>query len=276
MLIKIEARNRRGDILVMPFDDFDSGLAVTDIEGLDPTKATLVSSGFAGKDGAQYYSSRREPRNLKLKLDLIPDFQETSAKSLRQQLYRFFMPKTEVTLRLYDTLGSYVDILARVESFVSPLFTRDPTAELSLMCFDPDFFDPNPFTIDGTTVVGSTAPMTKINYLGTVETGILFTLNLSQSISSFSITHLTPGGDTYKLDFAESLLAGDKLVISTISGSMGASLTRNNSLTSLLWGISPQSKWLELEGPGENQIRVSSTIDNIPWSIQYVTRHGGL
>jgi hypothetical protein len=277
MLSKVEVRNRQGDTLVMPFDDFDNGLAIADIEGLDPTKATLVSSGFAGIDGAQYYSSKREPRNLKLKIELVPDFVNTTARSLRQKLYQFLMPKTEVTLRFYEALGSYYDIVGRVEEFSAPLFTKDPVADISLMCFDPDFFDPNPVTVNGLTVTGSTVTMTTIPYLGTVETGMLFTLNLDRPISSFSIVHQTPAGDTYQLDFAETLLAGDKLVISTISGSKGASLTRNNTITSILWGVSPQARWLELEGgPGENKLRVSASAAGIPWSIQYVTRLGGL
>jgi len=276
MLTKVEVRNRQGDSLMMPFEDFDSGLGVAEIEGLDPTKATLVSSGFAGQDGAQYYNSKREPRNLKLKIELIPDFVNTSVRSLRQQLYRFLMPKTEVTLRFYEDLGSYVDVVGRVEEFKAPLFTDDPVADISLMCFDPDFFDPNPFTVNGLTVIGSDVTMTTIPYLGTVETGFLFTLELDRNISAFSIVHQVPSGFTYQLEFAETLLAGDRVLISTIAGSKGASLTRSSVVSSLLWGVSPLSKWLELEGPGDNLIRVSSSAAGIPWNIQYVTRHGGL
>lgn len=276
MLTKIEVRNRQGDLLMLPLGDFENGFGVADIEGLDPTKATLVSSGFAGQDGEQYYSSKREPRNLKLKIDIIPDYVDTTARLLRQQLYRFLMPKTEATLRFYDELGSYVDIVGRVEEFNSPLFTQDPVADISLMCFDPDFFDPNPFTITGVTVTGSDVTMKTVPYLGSVESGILFTMNLDRNVNGFSIVHQVPDGSTYQLDFTDVLLAGDKLVISTIAGSKGASLTRNNTVSSRLWGVSPQAKWLEFEGPGNNLIRVSASAAGIPWNIQYVNRYGGL
>lgn len=276
MLTKVEVRNRQGDSLILPLEDFDNGFGVADIEGLDPVKATLVSSGFAGQDGEQYYSSKREKRNIRLKIEMIPDFVDTSVRLLRQQLYRYLMPKTEVTLRFYEDLGSYVDIVGRVEEFKAPLFSKDPVADISLLCFDSDFFDPNPFTKSGITVTGSDVTMTTIPYLGSVESGVLFTLNLDRPIGGFSIVHQVPDGSTYQLDFAETLLAGDKLVISTISGAKGASLTRNNNISSMLWGISPQAKYLELEGPGDNKIRVSASAAGIPWNIQYVNRHGGL
>lgn len=276
MLTKIEVRNRRGDALILPFEDWDSGYGVAGIEGLDPTKATIVTSGIAGQDGVQHYSSKREPRSLKLKLELIPDFVDTSVQSLRQQLYRYLMPKSDVTLRFFDHLGSYVDVVGVVEDFNGPLFTQDPVADIDIFCSDPDFFDPNPFSKSGVTVTGSDVTMTTVPYLGSVESGILFTMNLDRNLNAFSIVHQTPSGSTYQLDFAETLLAGDKLVISTISGSKGASLTRNNAISSVLWGVSPQAKYLELEGPGDNLIRVSATAAGIPWNIQYVNRHGGL
>lgn len=276
MLAKVELRNRRGASLMLPLEDLENGFGIQEIDGLDPVEAILVSTGFAGADGEQYYSAKRAKRNITMKIDLIPDFDTTTAKSLRMQLYQFLMPKKEVTLRFHDSLGSYVDIVGRVESLDAPLFSSDPQANASILCFDPDFFDPESFKTDGVTVAATTSTTTPINYLGSVETGFLFTLSPQQAVNSFSIMHTTPSGDAYQLDFAEALLAGDKLVISTISGAKGVSLTRAGTVSSRLWGINPQSKWLELEGPGVNDIRVVSSVVNLPWSIEYVTRHGGL
>lgn len=279
MLVKVEFRNRRGASLVIPFEDLENGFGVASIEGLDPVEATLVSAGFAGVDGEQYYSAKRAKRNIKMKIDIIPDFENTTPKTLRNKLYEFLMPKKEVTVRFHDSLGSYVDIVGRVESLDAPLFTSDPVADVSILCFDPDFFDPISFKEEGVTVAGS-APietsMTTIGYLGSVEAGFIFRLKPQKPISSFSIEQQTPGGDTYKLDFADSLVANDELIISTISGSKGVSLTRGGSVSSLLRALSPQSKWLELEGPGDNWIRVVSSVTGVPWSIEFVNRYGGL
>lgn len=277
MLAKLEIRNRQGSLLVLPFEDVENGLIVTEITGLDPTKATLVSTSVAGQDGAQHQSSKREARNMQIKLDLEADYQTTSVRSLRQRLYTFLMPKTEVSLRFYESLGSYVDIQGVVEDFQAPLFTRDPEATITLQCFDPDFIDPSPFSESGLTVSGTTLTMTDVPYLGSVESGFLFTMDLDRPATTFTIVHQTPNGDTYTLDFAETLLAGDQLKISTIAGAKGATLKRDNVISSILWGVSPTSKYLELEpGAGSNLIRVSASSAGIPWKVEYVNRYGGL
>lgn len=278
MLAKIQVTNRQGNLLTLPFDDVENGLIVEEISGLDPTKATLVSSSIAGQDGTQHQSSKREARDIVIKLALEADYVNTTVKSLRQRLYNYFMPKTQVTLRFYEDLGSYVDIVGIIESFDSPLFTPEPEATISIHCDDPDFFDPSPFTVSGLSVSGSTG-MTNVAYMGSVETGFLFTMNLDRNLTGFSIVHQVPNGDTYSLDFypPTTLLAGDRVTISTISGTKGATLRRASVDSSLLYAVSPTSKWLELEpGVGNNLIRVSAPAAGIPWNIQYVTRHGGL
>lgn len=274
MLTRIEVRTRQGTMLNLPLEDVDNGLIVDEIEGLDPVKATLVSSSSAQADGEQYHSSKREKRNLKLKLALEPDYITTSVKSLRQRLYTFLMPKTESTLRFHDSDGTYVDIQARVEDFKSPLFTKDPQVDISLIAFDPDFIDPNPVTKSGmsTPVVDA---FTEIDYKGSVNAGILFKLSVNRDISSFVLVQQAPDQTTRELEFVATLLANDVVTISTIPGAKGATLTRANNVTSILNGVSPQSNWIALE-QGINKFRVAIAGTGIPWEVQYVTRYGGL
>jgi hypothetical protein len=149
MLTRVEVRTRRGTLLNLPLDDVENGLVINEIQGLDPVKATLVSSSFANQDGEQFHSSKREKRNIKLKMGLEPDYVLTTVKALRNRLYDFLMPQSEVTLRFYDDDGSYADIVGTVESNDAPVFTKDPGADISIVCFNPDFFDPNPVTESG-------------------------------------------------------------------------------------------------------------------------------
>ncbi len=100
MLVSLEVITRQFQSLLLPLNEVLNGFAVESIEGLEPVKATLVSSSFAQIDGAQYHSSRREPRNIKLKMGLEPDYVTDSVRDLRHRLYGFLMPKSEVTLRL--------------------------------------------------------------------------------------------------------------------------------------------------------------------------------
>lgn len=273
MLVRVEARTRQGALLDMPLEDSSNGLVVQEIEGLDPVKATLVSSSFAQSDGEQYHSSRREARDLKLTLGLEPDYVSSTVQDLRRRLYSFFMPKLEVMLRFHMDDGSYVDIWGRVESFGSPLFTREPAVDISLRCFNPDFFDPNPVTRSEMSTDVDVDIL--VEYEGTVETGVLFDFAIDRDLTAFTIYHRPPDGTLRTLDFASALYDGDRLRISTSPGAKSAILTRGGSDTSVLYGISPQSNWIELQ-PGDNHIRVYAIGLGVPYTLEYTNKYGGL
>lgn len=274
MLTAVEARTRQGDLLTLPLET-PSGFIVADIDGLDPVKATLVSSSFANQDGEQYQSARREARNIKLKIDLDPDesLNET-VRDLRRKLYRFFMPKSEVKLTFILTEGLDVEITGRVESFETDHFSQEPAVDISIMCFDPDFIDPIPVTIPGTTVSDETPRI--ITYDGTVETGITLVINVNRVLPDFTVYHTPPDDVTRTLEFDNyPLAAGDVLTISTVAGAKGATLVRAGTSSSVLYGISPQSNWIELV-PGDNNLRVYAEGAAVPLSIEYTNKYGGL
>jgi hypothetical protein len=274
MLTRVEVQTDRGTQLTLPLEDTGNGFIVANIDGVDPVKAVLVSSSFAGVDGEKYHSARREKRNIKLQLDFNPDYVTTTMESLRTKLYSFLMPKSEVNLRFYYDSGLYVDILGVVESFDDPLFVKDPDATISLICFDPDFINPVQVDLPGNTVADTST--TEIDYLGTVETGIDLTLAIDRAVTALTVSNILPGGKTKQLDFAAPLGAGDSLRISTVTGAKGAWVTRGGVLISLLYGVSMQSSWVGLAGPGPNKFRVTTAGAPIPYTLKYSTRYGGL
>lgn len=282
LLNALNVKNSRGSVLPMPFEDISGGFIVQKIDGLGPVKATLVSSSFANMDGEQYHSSRREARNIVLSLGLEPDHAVLSVKDLRDQLYNFFMPKSEVTLTFhaFDKFATSVlnqildlDIVGRVESCEPDIFTKDPTLVVSLMCFDPDFYAPIPVLVDGMTVADLTPTM--LNYIGTVETGVVFTLRPNRSVPEFTIYHQPPDGTLKMVDVSYPLVAGDVLQISSIIGSKGVKLTRAGVESSIMYAVTPQSAWLELQ-PGDNSLRVYAGGAPVPYSIEYTNKYGGL
>lgn len=274
MLTTIEARSRQGDLLSLPLDDDSSGFRVAKVEGLDPVKATLVSSAFANDDGEMYQSSRRETRNIKFNIELDPDPETDTVRSLRKKLYRFFMPESEVRLTFVLEEGLDVDIVGRVESCETDHFSQEPAVDISIICFEPDFYDPTPVVVTGTTTAGDT-PMT-ITYDGTTETGIQLVLNVDRALPEFTVYHIPPNDSVRTLEFDNfPLQAGDVLTISTVSGSKGATLVRAGVTSSVLYGISPQSNWIELM-PGDNGIRVYAEGAAVPLSIEYINKYGGL
>lgn len=276
MLVRVEVRTSQGTLLVLPLDDVSDGLALEEVDGLDPVKATLVSSSFAGEDGEQYHSSRRESRNLKFKMGLEPDYVATSVRDLRKRLYAFFMPKTQVSLRFVMSDGLYVDILGRVESLDAPLFVQDPEANISLMCYDPDFIDPvQKQLLNQMSTSNPEEILIEYPLEGTVETGGVFTIRPDRHVQAFTIYHRPPDGTLRTFDFQIPLYADDVLQISTVTGDKGITLTRDNTISSGLYGMSPQSNWLELQ-PGDNYLRLYVEGAPIPFDFTYYTRYGGL
>lgn len=275
MLTKVEVRTDQGALLTLPLQDVSEGFIVENIQGLDPVKATLVSSSFAQLDGEQYQSARREKRNLIITLALEPNYAVNSVQGLQNTLYQFFMPKSRVRLRFFSAGQPTVDIEGRIESFDSPKFTKDPSATISILCFNPDFFTPTPVLVNGNTV--SSAVETTHDYPGTVESGFLFKLMPNRDITEFTIYHRPSDSTLSSLEFKAPLpmIAGDILSIGTQRGNKFAQLTRAGVATSILYGISPQSNWINLF-PGPNKLRVYAEGAAVPYSIEYTTKYGGI
>lgn len=273
MLKQVTVTNRRGMTLALETLQNDDGIQIAEIQGLDPVKATLVSTSFAGLDGSQFQSARRGSRNIKLKLDLQPDFIVDTFTSLRKKLYTYFMPKSEVNLRFLLSTGLYLDIVGIVEEHSSAMFEQDPIVEVGLMCFQPDFVDPRMVTYAGSTVATGTTHA--IDYPGSVEAGTVLTLNVNRVLTAFTIYNTGEDGILTQLDFNGSLISGDVLVISSLHGAKGITLTRSGVSSSYLYGRSAQSGWIELM-EGINQFRVYAPGDPVPYELEYLVRYGGL
>lgn len=276
MLEKLEVLTEQGVLLTLPLQDISQGYSVQNIDGLDPVKATIVSSTFGQMDGEQYQSARREKRNIILTLGYEPDYVSGTMQDLRKKLYAFFMPKSRVLLRFFQTGEPVVQIYGRVESFDSAKFDREPKAVISIINFDPDFYNPTRVILAGNTTASTVE--TTHTYPGSVETGIVFRLMVNRAnLTEFTINHRPPDDSLRSLDFATAtpLLIGDVLTISTIPGNKFVTLTRGGVDTSFLFGISPQSNWISLF-PGDNKLRVYAEGAGIPYQIEYTTKYGGL
>lgn len=273
MLTKVEVLNIQGQVLELPMFDSSDGYLIKEIEGLDPVRATISSSPFGQLDGSQYHASRRENRNIVMKLGLEPDFATETVQELRARLYAFLMPKSFVTLRFFLDDLYFAEITGRVETLEAPLFTKEPEATTSILCFDPDFTTTGGVQYTGFTVTDATEQL--IAYPGTTDTGFILKLLIDRDLSAFTIFNRPTGGAYQSLEFSALLSAGDELEISTVSGAKHALLTRNNSQRSILYGVSPDSDWVNLH-PGENLFRVVAEGAPVPFTIEYVAKYGGL
>lgn len=274
MITRVEARNKQGSLLSLQLDDDTDSFLVQDIDGLGPVKATLASSSFAGLPGEQLNSRRRETRNIKIQLGLNPDPAASETfESVRSQLYGYFMPASDVMLRFYTDGGLTVDILGTVETCEPAIFSPEPAMDVSIMCYAPDFLDSTAVQVTGNTTSGGT--ITPIVYAGHMDTGFVFTLNVNRTLSAFTLYHISPNDDITTLDFAGALASGDTLVISTVPGSKGVTLTRSGVISSMLWAVSPQSTWLSLQR-GANGFRAYASGAGIPYTLVYTKKYGAL
>lgn len=274
MLRRMDVVTRRGTTLSFDIFENDSGYQIADVEGLDPVKATLSSSAYVGRDGEEYQSGRRGFRQIKLLLDLEPDFLTQTFSTLRENLYDFMMPNEFVQLRFFKDTGLEVDIDAVVESHSSPMSKDgDQQAGITFICFEPDLVDPRMVQMNSQTVSDST--VTEIDYPGSIRTGVVVILNVNRNLPGFTIYNSVEEGVLSQLDFSHALINGDQLVVSSLKGAKGITLTRAGTSSSLLYGRSVQSTWIELS-KGINEFRVYAPGDPVPFTLEYVVRYGGL
>jgi hypothetical protein len=283
-LKKVSAVNAAGDLLEFPLEDISAGFLVKGIDGLGPVKATLVSSSFATMDGEQYHSARRETRNIIIKLGLDPNYGEETVYDLRSRLYDFFMTKTEILLKfnLYDrfepnTLNRdlNLNIYGVVESCEPDIFARDPSVAVSIMCYDPEFVDPNLRTFNGQSV-NDHSVISPLVYKGSVETGVRFQIFPDRTVPNFFIHSQAPGQSEQIAHFMETIQGGDILEISSVSGNKHVTRIRGGVATSQLFALAPQSAWVEIF-KGTNNLHVFATPGSpVPYTVEYYHRYGGL
>lgn len=269
----VEARTDQGLLLSLPLFDQNEGFLVKDIEGLDPVDATLVYSSMANQDDEQEQSSKRVKRNIVIKLGYEPDYVNDSVKKLRDRLYLFFMPKQQVSLRFYSDDMATVEIQGRVEKMNAPLFTKDPEATISIMFARSNFVGLDTLSFGGNTTAG--VDNLARTYDGSIETGGLFRILPNRSMGGFTILNSLPDGSVISQDFVYPLLAGDILEINSVALNKSARLTRAGATTSVLFGISPYSDWINLFS-GVNNLRVVASGLAVPWTFTYANKYGGL
>jgi hypothetical protein len=276
MLTKIEVRSPSGDLLSLPLDDSSGGFIVSSVEGLEPIKATVVTSSIATIDGAFLQTTRRESRNILIELDFDPDYATESVRDLRFRLYDFFMPETSVNLRFIHSVAEdfEVEINGIVESFDAPLFTDEPTATISVLCTSPDFIVLEEVEIEGETDPDPDEIL--IAYPGTIEAGLILTMTIDRdNIDEVDIYVRAPDGITRTFRFALNNLEDDILVLNSIPGSKALTITRAGTPFSVLYSVMQPTPWPTL-WKGNNYIRVVVEGDPIPYTVVYKPKYGGL
>lgn len=273
MLTKCDIVSESGQRLSLPLFGSSNQFLVHEIEGLDPVKSTISSSVVPGIDGELFHSSRRETRNIKIRLGLSPDYESATVKDLRKRLYSYVMPGNKVRLDFFDSGGQVLRIQSEVETMETLLFSQDPMVDISLLSSDPNFYDPSSVVLTINPPFG--VPLV-VNYDGDVPTGVKLTFVATGNVSSFTFRN-TKNGNSETLTYAGDITNGNRVTIITTPGSREVLFTSNAlDEVSRLSALDPLSKWPRLY-PGENTLMFNTnTQTGGEVTIEYTTKYGGM
>lgn len=251
-MYKLTVENQQKEKLILTQNP---NYVVKSIDGLTPPTATINSAIVAVNDGAIFNSARVETRNIILSISPLFPVEEN-----RNTLYRFFSIKREIKL-YYESESKKVYEEGYVDSVDGSLFELNQTLTISVTCMNPYFRDQIetakdtsstidlfefPFSIASTGVEFS--QISKINTIdvqnsGDVDTGMIIDLVASGTVTNPKIYNTET---TEMFGINTTMMAGDKITISTIKNEKSVTLTRDGVESNIINQIVKGSSWLQL------------------------------
>lgn len=256
-------------------DQEDDLFMVLDIQGLGPVNAAINTSPLGSMDGDTFVGTTVGPRNIVMTVKPNPNWTTWTPAKLRQELYKYFMPKQRVRLVFDTDEFADVEIYGYIETFEPDIFSKDGEIQISIICPYPYFT-----AVTATVLNGVNDTVYNPVYAGTVETGYVLQVNwVSGGAGATPRIIMRPDGvNNQEWLIGEpvnstrykriSTVAGDKYVrrISIPGG------TVTNILN--LW-LSNQPNWPVLK-PGTNYFRYYTALGVQNWQMTYYNRYGGL
>lgn len=302
MIKSIKVTNPKGESLVLDlFHPEKSGLIVRSISGLGPPKANINSTDLATADGALYSSARASTRNIVFNLQFM--FAPTIEDS-RQLTYKYFPLKKLVKIEV-ETDNRSLETSGYVESNSPDIFSKEETTQISILCLDPFFYDPNPSTTQFATVTptfefpfsnestdenliefGTINLDTRstIDYIGDVDTGVLITIHALGSVSGSLTIYNVETQEKMVVDLAKikTLIgkdygSGDDIIISTVSGDKYVQVLHDGKYTNAIAAIEKLADWFQVSvGRNIFNFTVTKGIENLVMSFSYRNAYGGI
>jgi len=280
MIHNVKIINYTGDELVMDLRNPEkSGFLIYNITGIGPEKADIRTTDIVTSDGGIYNSSRLPSRNIVLSLRFFAHGEKT-VEEIRHESYKFFPIKKPLTL-IIETDNRIGEIVGYVESNEPVIFTSEVHTSISLICPYPFFYDGGPNGLNVTTfsgvysmfefpfsneslanreiIMGSILFRSEelITYSGDSEVGITMYIDAIGEVRHLTIYNVKTRErfiiDTDKLArlTGKGMIAGDSIIVSTVTGNKSVTLLRNGVYTNILNAISRDSDWFRLS-KGDN------------------------
>ena len=302
MIKSIKVTNPKGESLVLDlFHPEKSGLIVRSISGLGPPKANINSTDLATADGALYLSARASTRNIVFNLQFM--FAPTIEDS-RQLTYKYFPLKKLIKIEV-ETDNRSLETSGYVESNQPDIFSKEETTQISILCLNPFFYDPNPSVTQFATVTptfefpfsnestnenliefGTINLDTRsiIDYIGDVDTGVLITIHALGSVSGYLTIYNVETQEKMVVDLAKikTLIgkdygSGDDIIISTVSGDKYVQVLHDGKYTNAIAAIEKLADWFQVSvGRNIFNFTVTKGIENLVMSFSYRNAYGGI
>lgn len=276
MLKDVTITNYLGKSVTYSFEgptlEDESGLLITEIEGLGPVKATVNMTQLATADGDIFNSKRLQGRNIVIKARFT--YADTIEEA-RLLSYKYFPIGHKVTF-LIRTDNRVAETEGYVESNEPEIFSDESDVQISILCESPFFLSASdegkketnfsaveamfefPFSnesLEEKLIVFGKITNKKENtvyYEGDAETGCIIHLHAIGEVRMIDIYNIKTaehmGIDTDKIATltGSGLIYGDDITITTIKGKKSITLLRNGVTYNILNALAKNVDWFQL------------------------------
>lgn len=248
-------------------------IQITNIDGLDPIKASVSTSAYGAIDGASYTGSSVLTRNIVLTLNPNPDWDTWTYEKLRRLIYSYFMPKLVTRLVFYSDDMDPVEIYGVVESVGVNIFSKVPELQVSIVCPDPYFTALNP-----TILTGVNGELNTFDYNGTIESGMVVKVThvsgaptaIGIQLGDPKVTYFGVVADVDANKYFELSSVPTRKYVQNVNIGTGVI---DNLLSSVY--LQEGSLWPTLQ-PGENEFTVVTDDGVQDYELIFYERFGGL
>lgn len=304
MIEYIEVTNEAGSTLRLPLSNpWETGMAVTNITGINTVKANINMTGYADSDLKKKNYAALDTRNIVITLRYLATSTKT-VEEVRDDAYFFFTPKKKIHL-VIKTDRRFVGTDGYVESNEPDIFSKEEASTISILCEDPLLYDENGEDIDRSDYnfnavepmlefqlcndslteklieLGEVRhkPINSIVYEGEYDVGFTIHMHCKGKVTDPVIYSNRQGGE-FKLITSRlaNILAsgsttfekGDVITISTIPGHKSIMLLRNGKVYNILHLLLAGSTWPMLKtGTNEFIVDAANGFEMIAISYSY-------
>ena len=281
MIKSVKVTNEFGESITITLADTQpqTGLFITEIEGLGPPKADIIMKDIATMDGKKYQTARGNERDITFHFLYIAS-DDITVEDARQLTYKYFPLKGKVNL-LFETDNRSAEVDGYVEENAPDIFKEDSDTQITIKCESPwlskyglegwqeilfsdidhrfefEFEDPDDLspTLEFSAIEVKRENI--IRYKGEADSGIIMSMYAYGRFTHPTIyNNTTRERMTIDTNKVESLIGsqikyGDEIRISTYQNDKYIHFIRDGRTTNILNAIGKNDDWFTIH-PGDN------------------------